>query len=80
MPLPQFLTQCMSTTQYPYVLQTIYKNEYVWKLAFHDSENKVSSWKEYVNVGLTREFHPKLRKEMEEKARRAKIAPQKEGE
>lgn len=52
-----------------------YKNEYVWKMAFDESEQKVSEWEEYVDVGMTRDFYPLLKGEMFKRMQAAKKAP-----
>ena len=42
-----------------------YNNEYVWNMEFNKSGEKIVEWKEFVDVGVTRDFLPKLRKEMQ---------------
>ncbi|ORY09222.1 hypothetical protein BCR34DRAFT_375983 [Clohesyomyces aquaticus] len=48
-----------------------YQNEYVWKMTFDEEGKKVVEWSEFVDVGMARDFAPKLkaeamrRKEME---------------
>ncbi|KAF2264430.1 hypothetical protein CC78DRAFT_235006 [Lojkania enalia] len=37
-----------------------YRNEYVWKMGFDESGEKISEWSEYVDVGMVRDFYPKL--------------------
>jgi len=51
-----------------------YKNEYVWKLVFDESGEKVSEWVEYVDVGMTRDFYPLLKGEMIKRMQAAKEA------
>lgn len=48
-----------------------YNNEYVWKLAFDETGEKVSEWTEYVDVGMTRDFYPLLKGEMVKRAKAA---------
>ena len=46
-----------------------YKNEYVWKMAFDESGERVSEWTEYVDVGMTRDFYPLLKEEIIKRAK-----------
>lgn len=48
-----------------------YRNEYVWKMGFEEGGERVDEWVEYVDVGMTRDFYPKLKGEMEKRAREA---------
>ncbi|KAF2110301.1 hypothetical protein BDV96DRAFT_583787 [Lophiotrema nucula] len=41
-----------------------YRNEYVWKMAF-DEDARISEWSEFVDVGMARDFLPKLRAELQ---------------
>jgi hypothetical protein len=38
-----------------------YKNEYVWKMAFEQGGERVCEWEEFVDVGVSRDFMPKLK-------------------
>jgi hypothetical protein len=38
-----------------------YKNEYVWKMAFEDGGKRICEWSEFVDVGVSRDFMPKLK-------------------
>lgn len=38
-----------------------YLNEYIWTLHF-DSQGRIEEQKEYVDVGVNRDFYPKLQK------------------
>jgi hypothetical protein len=42
-----------------------YNNEYVWNMEFNKSGEKIVGWKEFIDVGVARDFLPKLRKEMQ---------------
>ncbi|KAF2872197.1 hypothetical protein BDV95DRAFT_493257 [Massariosphaeria phaeospora] len=41
-----------------------YRNEYVWKMAFEEGGARIDEWLEYVDVGMARDFYPKLAGEM----------------
>jgi hypothetical protein len=45
-----------------------YRNEYVWKMEFDESGEKVEKWTEFVDVGMARDFYPKLVGEMKRRA------------
>ena len=48
-----------------------YKNEYVWRMAFEEDEHgeaKISEWSEYVDVGMARDFYPRLIGEVRRRA------------
>ncbi|KAL1595709.1 hypothetical protein SLS60_009398 [Paraconiothyrium brasiliense] len=45
-----------------------YRNEYVWKMGFEEGGQRVSEWIEYVDVGMARDFFPKLAAEMKRRA------------
>ena len=40
-----------------------YRNEYVWKMGFEEGGARVDEWVEYVDVGMVRDFYPKLIKQ-----------------
>jgi len=44
-----------------------YKNDYVWKMGFDDEAN-IREWVEYVDVGMVRDFFPRLKAEMGRRA------------
>ncbi|KAF2000644.1 hypothetical protein P154DRAFT_400255, partial [Amniculicola lignicola CBS 123094] len=41
-----------------------YENEYVWKMEFEEGGGKVCEWSEFVDVGMVRDFLPRLREVM----------------
>jgi len=45
-----------------------YRNEYVWKMEFDQEGEKVDRWTEFVDVGMVRDFYPKLVGEMKRRA------------
>lgn len=51
-----------------------YRNQYVWKMGFTDNGELINEWSEYADVGMVRDYYPKLKAEM---ARRAEEAEQK---
>jgi hypothetical protein len=53
-----------------------YKNEYVWKTAFKEGSEKICEWSEFVDVGVSRDFLPKLQGEI---ARKIKEGRAREG-
>ncbi|KAF2632522.1 hypothetical protein BU25DRAFT_382017 [Macroventuria anomochaeta] len=48
-----------------------YRNQYVWKMGFTSDGSQISSWSEFVDVGVARDFYPLLKREM---VRRAEAA------
>jgi hypothetical protein len=48
-----------------------YRNEYVWKMEFDEKGEKVGKWTEFVDVGMVRDFYPKLVGEMKRRAAEA---------
>lgn len=48
-----------------------YKNEYVWKMEFDEAGEKVEKWTEFVDVGMARDFYPKLVGEIKRRAAEA---------
>jgi hypothetical protein len=48
-----------------------YRNEYVWKMEFEEKGEKVGKWTEFVDVGMVRDFYPKLVGEMKRRAAEA---------
>lgn len=49
-----------------------YNNEYVWKMGFDESGEKISEWVEYVDAGMARDFYPKLMGELKRRAEAGK--------
>jgi len=45
-----------------------YRNEYVWKMGFEEGGKRVDEWIEFVDVGMVRDFYPKLVGEMKKRA------------
>ncbi|KAF2501447.1 hypothetical protein BU16DRAFT_522420 [Lophium mytilinum] len=49
-----------------------YVNEYVWNMEFDEAGEKIVGWREFVDVGMARDFFPRLmvevRKRREEEA------------
>jgi hypothetical protein len=45
-----------------------YNNEYVWRIGFDESGEKISEWTEYVDAGTFRDFYPKLAAALKSKA------------
>lgn len=48
-----------------------YRNEYVWKMGFEKGEERISEWSEFVDVGVARDFYPRLRGEVVRRAGQA---------
>ncbi|KAF2132362.1 hypothetical protein P153DRAFT_285012 [Dothidotthia symphoricarpi CBS 119687] len=46
----------------------VYENEYVWKMTFEEGGERVCGWSEFVDVGMARDFLPKLMEEMKRRA------------
>lgn len=47
----------------------IYNNEYVWSMGFeHGDRGRIERWSEFVDVGVARDFYPRLRGEIERRA------------
>jgi hypothetical protein len=44
-----------------------YRNEYVWRMAFEEGGDRVCEWSEFVDVGVSRDFMPKLKGEIARK-------------
>ncbi|KAF2192386.1 hypothetical protein K469DRAFT_310641 [Zopfia rhizophila CBS 207.26] len=42
----------------------LYRNEYVWKMTFDGTGKAITDWVEFVDVGMARDFLPKLQAEM----------------
>jgi hypothetical protein len=38
-----------------------YRNEYVWKMSFEEGGERICEWSEFVDVGVSRDFMPKLK-------------------
>lgn len=49
-----------------------YRNEYVWSMGFDGSGERISEWTEFVDVGMLRDFYPKLAEALKKKAEEAK--------
>jgi hypothetical protein len=49
-----------------------YVNEYVWLMEFEESGERIVGWKEFVDVGMVRDFAPKLAVEVRKKRERAR--------
>lgn len=45
-----------------------YRNQYVWKMGFTDDGALIKEWSEFVDVGMARDFYPKLKGEMVRRA------------
>ncbi|KAF1934095.1 uncharacterized protein M421DRAFT_253 [Didymella exigua CBS 183.55] len=45
-----------------------YKNQYVWKMGFTEDGELIKEWTEFVDVGVARDFYPKLKGEMVKRA------------
>jgi hypothetical protein len=56
-----------------------YSNQYVWKMGFTEDGELIKEWSEYVDVGVSRDFFPKLRQEMVRRAAAAAAAKEEEG-
>ncbi|KAF2476719.1 uncharacterized protein BDR25DRAFT_278026 [Lindgomyces ingoldianus] len=37
-----------------------YNNEYVWKMKFDEAGEKIVEWSEFVDVGMVKDFYPRL--------------------
>jgi len=44
-----------------------YVNEYVWNMEFDEAGEKIVGWREFVDVGMARDFFPKLMAEVRKK-------------
>ncbi|KAH7078681.1 hypothetical protein BKA63DRAFT_506912 [Paraphoma chrysanthemicola] len=45
-----------------------YVNQYVWKMGFEEGGERVNEWEEYVDVGMAKDFFPRLQAEMKRRA------------
>jgi hypothetical protein len=48
-----------------------YRNQYVWRMGFTDDGELINDWSEFVDVGMVRDFYPKLKAEMVRRAEEA---------
>ncbi|KAF2788561.1 hypothetical protein K505DRAFT_378830 [Melanomma pulvis-pyrius CBS 109.77] len=49
----------------------VYNNQYVWRMEFDEAGEKVDMWTEFVDVGMVRDFYPRLVGEMKRRAEEA---------